>query len=191
MLSFVPPDGNFRLMSYHIGTQSVVAIPIYVRHSLTFKSGEQGGKLDITVGPKTTLGRTVESVRLEVFMPKNVLNCLLTPNQGKYSFDTVQKVLHWEVGRVDVAKLPNIRGTVRSDIAINCVHSFHGDHFQVSVAAGSVTLETNPSINVQFNISQMAVSGLKVNRLDMYGEKYKPFKGVKYLTKAGKFQIRM
>lgn len=33
-------------------------------------------------------------------------------------------------------------------------------------------------------------AGLKVNRLDMYGEKYKPFKGVKYLTKAGKFQVR-
>lgn len=24
----------------------------------------------------------------------------------------------------------------------------------------------------------------------MYGEKYKPFKGVKYVTKAGKFQVR-
>lgn len=33
-------------------------------------------------------------------------------------------------------------------------------------------------------------SGLKVNRLDMYGEKYKPFKGIKYMTKAGKFQVR-
>lgn len=33
-------------------------------------------------------------------------------------------------------------------------------------------------------------AGLKVSRLDMYGEKYKPFKGVKYLTKAGKFQVR-
>lgn len=44
MLSFIPPDGNFRLMSYHIGAQSVVAIPIYVRHSLTFKTGEQQGK---------------------------------------------------------------------------------------------------------------------------------------------------
>ena len=32
--------------------------------------------------------------------------------------------------------------------------------------------------------------GLKVNRLDMYAEKYKPFKGVKYVTKAGKFQVR-
>lgn len=36
----------------------------------------------------------------------------------------------------------------------------------------------------------LSFSGLKVNRLDMYGEKYKPFKGVKYITKAGKFQVR-
>lgn len=111
MLSFIPPDGNFRLMSYHIGTQSVVAIPIYIRHNLVFKTGEQG-KLDITVGPKTTLGRNVESVKLEICMPKNVLNCLLVPNQGKYSFDPKTQILHWDVGRIDVTKLPNIRGTV-------------------------------------------------------------------------------
>lgn len=172
MLSFIPPDGNFRLMSYHIGSQSVVAIPIYVRHSLTFKTGEQQGKLDITVGPKTTLGRTIEGVKLEICMPKSVLNCLLVVNQGKYTFDPVQKTLHWDVGRIDVTKLPNIRGTV-------------------SVVAGSANIESNPSVNVQFTISQLAVSGLKVNRLDMYGEKYKPFKGVKYVTKGGKFQIRM
>lgn len=171
MLSFIPPDGNFRLMSYHIGSQSVVAIPIYVRHMLTFKAGEYA-KLDITVGPKTTLGRTIEGVKLEISLPKSIMNCLLVVNQGKYTFDPVQKLLHWDVGRIDVSKLPSIRGTV-------------------TVAPGTTNLDSNPTINVQFNISQMAVSGLKVNRLDMYGEKYKPFKGVKYVTKAGKFQIRM
>ena len=46
-------------------------------------------------------------------------------------------------------------------------------------------------MNITFTISQMAVSGLKVSRLDLYGEKYKPFKGVKYITKAGRFQVRM
>lgn len=61
VLSFIPPDGNFRLMSYHISSQSVVAIPIYVRHNLSVRSGEQG-RLDITVGPKQTLGRTVEGL---------------------------------------------------------------------------------------------------------------------------------
>lgn len=171
VLSFIPPDGNFRLMSYHISTQNSVAIPIYVRPNLTIKSGEQG-KLDITVGTKNNLGRTVESVKLEVVMPKCVSNCSLITSQGKYSFDPVTKILHWDVGRIDITKLPNIRGSV-------------------AVAPGCTSFDANPSVNVQFSISQLAVSGLKVNRLDMYGEKYKPFKGVKYLTKAGKFQIRM
>ena len=80
ILSFVPPDGNFRLMSYHVGAQSVVAIPIYVRQSLSLKSGEQG-RLDITVGPKTTLGRSVEGVKLEILMPKAVVTCSLISTQ--------------------------------------------------------------------------------------------------------------
>lgn len=46
-------------------------------------------------------------------MPKSILNCSLIANQGKYNFDPVSKILHWDVGRIDVTKLPNIRGTVR------------------------------------------------------------------------------
>jgi len=172
VLSFIPPDGNFRLMSYHVTSQSVVAIPIYVRQNIQIKSGEQG-RLDITVGPKTTLGRTLEGVKLEILLPKSVSNCSLVTTQGKYTFDNTSKILHWDVGKIDIQKLPNIRGSI-------------------AVTAGA-SVESNPSISVQFTISQLAVSGLKVNRLDMYGEdvKYKPFKGVKYLTKAGKFQIRL
>ncbi|XP_075226967.1 AP-3 complex subunit carmine isoform X2 [Lycorma delicatula] len=168
ILSFIPPDGNLRLMSYHIGSQSVVAIPIYVRHAVSFREG----RLDITVGPKQTVGRTVENVVLEIPMPKCVLNCVLVPTQGKYSFDPVSRVLVWDVGRIDTSRLPNIRGTI-------------------TLQSGVPAADSNPTINVKFTINQLAVSGLKVNRLDMYGEKYKPFKGVKYITKAGKFQIRM
>jgi len=171
ILSFVPPDGNFRLVSYHIGSGSVVAIPVYVRHSLSWLGGTQG-RFDITVGPKQTMGRTVEKVKIEIAMHKSVLNCSLTPTQGKYSFDPVSKLLSWDVGKIDASKLPNLRGSV-------------------NLITGATPEPTNPSISVQFAISQLAVSGLKVNRLDMYGEKYKPFKGVKYLTKAGRFQVRM
>lgn len=172
VLSFIPPDGNFRLMSYHVTSQSIVAIPIYVRQNIQLKSGESG-RLDITVGPKTTMGRTLENVKLEILLPKSVNNCTLVASQGKYTFDNTTKILVWDVGKVDIQKIPNIRGSV-------------------AVAAGPA-VDSSPSINVQFTISQLAVSGLKVNRLDMYGEdiKYKPFKGVKYVTKAGKFQIRL
>lgn len=56
-------------MSYHIGSQGIVAIPIYVRHMLSLKETATGsGRLDITVGPKQTLGRTV-SVQCWVQIP--------------------------------------------------------------------------------------------------------------------------
>ncbi|KAL8597528.1 AP-3 complex subunit mu-1 [Nucella lapillus] len=170
ILSFVPPDGHFRLMSYHIGSNNMVAIPLYLRHNISFREGSSG-RFDVTVCPKQTMGKSVENVLLEVPFPKAVLNVTLTPNQGKYSFDPVTKMMTWDVGKIDTAKLPSIKGNI-------------------SLQTGAAVPESNPAITVMFTISQMAVSGLKVNRLDMYGEKYKPFKGVKYVTRAGKFQIR-
>ena len=60
VLSFVPPDGNFRLMSYHIGAQNVVNIPIYVRHHISFKESI-GGKLEIQIGAKQLMGKNVRT----------------------------------------------------------------------------------------------------------------------------------
>jgi len=170
ILSFVPPDGNFRLISYHIGTQNMVAIPVYLRHNISYKDGSSG-RLEITVGPKQTMGKNIENVVIEIPFPKAVLNVTLTPTQGKYSFDPVNKVMSWDVGKIDPQKLPSIKGNI-------------------NLQTGCPPPDSNPTIQVNFTINQLAVSGLKVNRLDMYGEKYKPFKGVKYVTKAGKFQVR-
>ena len=54
----------------------------------------------------------VENVVVEVPFPKSVLNVTLTPNQGKYSFDPVSKLMTWDVGKIDTAKLPSIKGNV-------------------------------------------------------------------------------
>ncbi|KAJ8300252.1 hypothetical protein KUTeg_021771 [Tegillarca granosa] len=116
ILSFVPPDGNFRLMSYHIGAN---------------KEGS-GGRFDVTIGPKQTMGKTVENVVMEVNFPKSVLNASLTPSQGRYTFDPVSKVMSWEVGRIDSTKLPNIKGNI-------------------SLQTGAPIPESNPTINVSIN----------------------------------------
>jgi len=147
----------------------VVAIPVYVRHVFILKAGATG-KLDLTIGPKQSMGKVLEDVSVEMVMPKLVLNCNLSASQGKYSFDPTSKILSWQVGKIELGKPPTLRGSV-------------------SIGAGTGNLDA-PPISVHFKINQLAVSGLKVNRLDMYGEKYKPFKGVKYITKAGRFQVR-
>ncbi|CAL8299809.1 unnamed protein product [Merluccius merluccius] len=171
VLSFIPPDGNFTLMTYHVSAQNLVAIPVYVKQSISFFESGSGGRLDLTVGPKQTMGKTVEGFVITIHMPKAVLSTNLTATQGSYTYDPTTKVLVWDIGRLNPQKLPNLRGSL-------------------SLQAGAPKPEDNPSLNIALKIQQLAISGLKVNRLDMYGEKYKPFKGVKYLTKAGKFQVR-
>uniref|UniRef100_A0A670HST9 AP-3 complex subunit mu-1 n=2 Tax=Podarcis muralis TaxID=64176 RepID=A0A670HST9_PODMU len=171
VLSFIPPDGNFRLISYRVSSQNLVAIPVYVKHAIGFKDNSSSGRFDVTIGPKQNMGKTVEGVLMTVHMPKAVLNVNLTATQGNHTFDPVTKVLTWDVGKIAPQKLPSLKGVV-------------------NLQSGAPKPEENPNLNVQFKIQQLAISGLKVNRLDMYGEKYKPFKGVKYITKAGKFQVR-
>ncbi|XP_037541267.1 AP-3 complex subunit mu-1 [Nematolebias whitei] len=171
VLSFIPPDGNFRLMSYHVSSQNLVAIPVYVKQNISFLDTGSCGRLEITIGPKQTMGKTVEALRVTIHMPKSVLSVNLTASQGNHTYDLTTKVLVWDIGKLNPQKLPNLRGSL-------------------SMQTGVPKPEENPSINIDLKIQQLAISGLKVNRLDMYGEKYKPFKGVKYLTKAGKFQVR-
>ncbi|CAF0756732.1 unnamed protein product [Adineta ricciae] len=177
VLSFIPPDGNFRLISYHIGSQNAISIPIYVKHNIQFREGSSG-RFELTVGPKQTMGKTLEAVVIECSMPKSVLNCTLTPTQGKCTFDPVKKILVWDIGKIEsktqaAARLPSLRGNI-------------------VLSTGQPLPESNPVLNVRFTLNQIAISGIRVQRVDMHGEKYKPFKGVKYITtvKNGRFQIQ-
>ena len=85
-------------------------------------------------------------------MPKSVLNVNLNVSQGKYSFDPVTKLLIWEVGRIEAGKnAPNVKGNI-------------------NLQSGVPLPDSNPSLLVKFTMNQVAISGIKVQRLDMYGE---------------------
>lgn len=168
-LSFVPPDGSFKLMTYHIRTQNLVAIPIYIKQLIIFKN-VQHGKLELQIGPKRMAGKVLENVSLEIVMPQNVTNVALNQSQGKHSYDTATKTFTWDVGKLE-GKSVSIKGS----LSLN-----------PSVTAPDVS----PSILIKFVINQASLSEVRVNRLDMFGESYKPFKGVKYISRAGVFQMR-
>lgn len=71
---------------------SLVAIPVYVKQSINFFETGSCGRLDITIGPKQTMGKTVEGLMVTVHMPKAVLSVNLTPTQGNYTYDSATKV---------------------------------------------------------------------------------------------------
>ncbi|XP_030599578.1 AP-3 complex subunit mu-1-like [Archocentrus centrarchus] len=171
VLSLIPADGKSTLMTYRVSSQNLVAIPVYVKQNINFFETGSCGRLDITIGPKQTMGKTVEDLKVSIHMPKAVLNANLTATQGNYTYDFATKVLVWDIGKLKPQKLPNLRGSL-------------------SMQTGIPKPEENPSLNIDLKIQQLAISGLKVNRLDTHAEKYEPFKGVKYVTKTGKFQVR-
>ena len=86
-------------------------IPINVRHTIQFRDGSNG-RFEVILGPRPGLGKIVENASVQVEMPKTVLNMTLTASQGKYTFDPVKKSLQWEIGRIDPAKVPSLRGNV-------------------------------------------------------------------------------
>lgn len=168
-LSFVPPDGTFRLMTYHIRTQNLVAMPIYLKQLISFK-GTKFGKLELQIGQRRSGGRVLENLILVITMPKNVTSMSLTQSHGKYSYDPSSKVFEWDIGKLE-SKSASIKGT----LSLN--HSIPAP-------------DLSPNITVKFIINQVSLSDVRVSRLDMFSEKYKPFKGVKYISKSGDFQIR-
>ncbi|KNC72318.1 hypothetical protein SARC_15129, partial [Sphaeroforma arctica JP610] len=56
--------------------------------------------------------------------------------------------------------------------------------------AGVVATSAAPTVRVHFKVPGQTLSGISITGLEVYNEKYKPFKGVKYIASAGKFVVR-
>ncbi|KAG9306556.1 hypothetical protein G9A89_004753 [Geosiphon pyriformis] len=168
VLSFVPPDGHFKLMSYRVNLPHHQVLPIYVKPQIHI--GNTGGRFDITISIRNTDGKPVENVLLVFPLGKSVLNVNAKCNVGSYIFDPVTKCIRWDLGKIKPKeRVPCLSGNFTSS---------------------EQTPESGHTISLEFQINMYAISGLKVDSLKLYNEGYKPYKGVRSLTKAGKFQIR-
>uniref|UniRef100_A0A7S4JY63 MHD domain-containing protein n=1 Tax=Paramoeba aestuarina TaxID=180227 RepID=A0A7S4JY63_9EUKA len=170
VVSFIPPDGNYKLMQYRINSQvnSQVQPPIYCKPTITFSNGQ--GKVTVMVGPKATGGKPVDDVKITMPFPKSVLTVSLSPTFGKFSYDESTKTGTWNIGQLPKDS-PMLTGTV-------------------NLSPGVKTPEVAMTVLVEFQILMFACSGLKVESLAVHNVGYKPFKGVRSLTKAGRFQVR-
>jgi len=170
-LSFIPPDGNFVLSNYVIGPEQQISLPVNVRPSISF-SDEGYGRLDIEVTTGSTGGKMVEDFAIIIPMPKAVNQANLTPTVGTYSFDQVTKTIKWEIKKLPNTTVSSLTGSISLTPGVNKV------------------VKNACTMSLQLRIPGYCPSGVKVNRLDITCEKYKPFKGVKYTTKAGRYQLR-
>ncbi|KCV71346.1 hypothetical protein H696_02294 [Fonticula alba] len=172
VISFVPPDGAFDLLSYRVPSDSSYMLPINVRGQCTYSKSD--GQLNISVMvPRNRADVQPEDVLIRVPLPEKVsAGTNISAGFGTIRFDPSTRVLLWNIGRVPTNR------------AITC-------QVPLRLDAGARDVELpRPVISVDFTINRFAASGLKGDRLDVHAVQYKPYKGQLYITKSGNFQVR-
>ena len=212
VISFVPPDGKFELFTYRIARTN--QIPIYVTPNISFvasssntqpsssSAGENGnngssggggavvdvtdgdgsatahqqggggiGHVSVTLGARPTEGRPVEEVSVRIPLPSSTLSTSLTASVGSVVHDAQSQEVRWTIGRIPKERLPTLNGTV-------------------TLGPGRSARELSLSLFVSFKVNMYSSSGLKVASLRVENEEHQPYKGVRSITRAGRFEVR-
>lgn len=157
-LSFVPPDGQFTLMSYRYqpaGTHAI-AIPFTVKASVVID--ESKGTFDVIVTSRLTT-RTIEKMTVDWFLGETAsgASCAAS-NSSSWTFDSRARTLRWEMKNITPSSSFNLRG-----------------HF----ATTDKVPRPSRGFRIKFEVLQHTFSSLKVDQLKLTGEMYKPYKGVR------------
>mmetsp|Transcript_38226 Transcript_38226/g.75252 ORF Transcript_38226/g.75252 Transcript_38226/m.75252 type:complete len:415 (+) Transcript_38226:60-1304(+) len=166
IVSFVPPDGHFKLLSYKI--KGPTSFPMYCNPTIDYHKG--GGKVHIMVGSKLGEKKPITSVTVIIPCPKMTKTQSLSANVGTVKFDGKTKICRWEIGKLPHDVSPVLEGSL---------------HFPADEIPDS-----RPVVRLEFQAKGTTASGLKVDGLAIRGISYKPFKGVRSIAQAGRFEIR-
>lgn len=184
VVSFVPPDGPFELMRYRVAsTQAKVIPPIYCQSQILYDSSAgDAGRLSVAVGlkhnsslvvPNKAKQVAVEEIEITIPFPKTIKTATLQANIGTVTYDEATKVAKWSVGTLSpgASKAPSLTG-------------------RIALPAGTSRLEENPPVTLDWKVPVASISGIAVASLQLSNETYRPYKGVRTITKSGRFQVR-
>ena len=167
-LSFIPPDGKFKLLSY-VARDCGLNMPVYVKPSVSFNG--QSGHIDIMVGPKGTLPKPPEDVMVVVPFDASITVGNMNVSMGSVNWDEGKRELTWKIGKIPPNKTPHLSGSLQAK----------------TVDGGPPTY---PTVQAKFRVPGFSVSGVKIDGLTIVNTVAKPYKGVRTITKAGNFLVR-
>ncbi|RLO09754.1 hypothetical protein DYB28_012266, partial [Aphanomyces astaci] len=114
-----------------------------------------------------------EDITVQITFPKSVRTVDANTETGSCLFDDATKTLKWTVGKFNPKKAasPSLKAAI-------------------VLQQGAAVPDEKPMVLLGFKVPFTTVSGLAVETLVLTNENYKPYKGVRTLTQAGRFQIR-
>jgi AP-2 complex subunit mu-1 len=173
-ISFIPPDGEFELMRYR-KTENI-GIPFAISpmvHDLP------GNKLEIRVNVRSTYDSKLSAnpVILAIPLPDNTADVKITTTSGRAKFVPDQNAVAW--------KLVGFPGTSQAEIGliVTCL---------AATSKASPATKLALPIAAEFTIPMFSASGLALRYLTVVERSgYRPEKWLRYVTKSGKFEVRM
>ncbi|KAG5383191.1 hypothetical protein IGI04_034661 [Brassica rapa subsp. trilocularis] len=167
VLSFVPPDGQFKLMSYRV--KKLKNTPLYVKPQITSDSGTC--RVSVLVGIRSDPGKTIESITFSFQLPHCVSSADLSSNHGTVTILS-NKTCTWTIGRIPSDKTPCLSGTLALETGLERLHVY-------------------PTFKVGFKIMGIALSGLRIEKLDLKTIPPRLYKGFRAQTRSGEFDVRL
>ncbi|OAP57010.1 hypothetical protein AYL99_09122 [Fonsecaea erecta] len=169
-ISFVPPDGEFELMRYRAVEN--VNLPFKV-HAIVREVGTT--KVEYSIAVKANYGSKLFATNVVVRIPTplNTANITERTTQGKAKYEPENNCIVWKIAR------------------------FVGGSEFVLSAEAHLTSMTNqkawsrPPLSMTFSLLMFTSSGLLVRYLKVFEKNnYSSVKWVRYMTKAGSYEIR-
>lgn len=173
-ISFIPPDGEFELMSYRLNTH--VKALIWVEAQVD--AGRSSSRLEYVVKSKSQFkARSVaNNVEIHIPVPPDVDSPHFKTSIGNVKYCPEKDVMVWNIKQFQGQK----------DIVMTAVFGLP------SVSHEARDSFTKVPINVKFEIPYFTVSGITVRYLKIIEKSgYQALPWVRYITQNGDYQLRI
>lgn len=172
-INFIPPDGEFELMKYR--TTENINLPFKIL-PIVKEIGRSRVEASITVKSNFNSKMFGTGVIIRIPTPKNTAVCHIICTMGRARYIPEQEGIIWKI-----RKFPgDTEYTLRAEVEL--------------IASVSVEKKawSRPPITMEFQVPMFTASGFHVRFLKVVEKSnYNTIKWVRYLTKAGNYQVRI
>ncbi|UJO19528.1 AP-2 complex subunit mu [Fulvia fulva] len=169
-VSFIPPDGSFQLMSYRCSEN--VNLPFKVQ-VIVNEIGRTKVEYSIAIRANYGVKLFATNVVVRIPTPLNTANTSHRASQGKAKYVPSENVIEWKIARF----------TGQSEFVLSAEAELS--------AMTTHKAWSRPPLSMQFSLLMFTSSGLLVRYLKVFEKSnYSSVKWVRYMTRAGSYEIR-
>ena len=177
-ITFIPPDGVFELMTYRVSENVIIPFKVFcnIIETPTAENPSIPQSIDLDLSVRALFEKTLfaQEVVVRIQIPKNAANVRTHTNSGKAKHEVDKGAVVWRIKKIFGDK----------DIKLKC-------EIPLIPIKNPTPWMRNP-ISMEFNIPMFTASGLRVRYFQVVEKaNYKPYKWIRYVTKAGDFQFRI